>query len=55
MGHLPYESEEFRGSAGILRDLSGERVRRDELARDELFTESATVAGLSARRRRSDD
>ncbi|MCO8267003.1 PAS domain S-box protein [Haloferax sp. AB510] len=41
MGYLPYEGEEFRGSVGILRDISGERARRDELARDEHIIRAA--------------
>jgi len=31
MAALPYESEEFEGSVGILRDVSDERARREEL------------------------
>ncbi|EMA07429.1 PAS sensor protein [Haloferax denitrificans ATCC 35960] len=41
MGYLPYEGEEFRGSVGILRDISGEQARRDELARDEHIIRAA--------------
>ncbi|RDZ62009.1 hybrid sensor histidine kinase/response regulator [Haloferax sp. Atlit-12N] len=41
MGYLPYEGEEFRGSVGILRDISDEQARRDELARDEHIIRAA--------------
>ncbi|WP_424009362.1 PAS domain S-box protein [Haloferax denitrificans] len=41
MGYLPYEGEEFCGSVGILRDISGEQARRDELARDEHIIRAA--------------
>jgi len=44
MGVLPYEGAQFRGSAGILRDVSGEERRRRELERqDERLDEFRSI------------
>ncbi|MFB6219089.1 MAG: PAS domain S-box protein, partial [Halobacteriaceae archaeon] len=50
MAVLPYEGEEFRGSVGILRNLSEEERRKRELARYERIVEAAgdAVYGLDA-------
>jgi PAS domain S-box-containing protein len=49
MGVLPYEGESFRGSLGVLRDVTARKRRKRELARKRAFLEriqeTATVGG----------
>jgi len=44
MGVLPYEGERFRGSVGVLRDVTGRKERERELRRYEAFVENTSDA-----------
>ncbi|MCQ4332159.1 PAS domain S-box protein [Natronomonas sp. F2-12] len=55
MGVLPYEGEEFRGSVGILRDISDEKRRETELERRTRAMEKAPIGIVLVDPNREDD